>query len=578
MRKYLLPLIFILLLTFTLIGNCVWLDGWDQRIELAIGDYAGDIGAEVVWWPATVFLTATQCEEVFVELTTDAEYLKVAFTKADGTTELYGDCELFDVSEEKGIYHVSRDGWTINANTTIYIYYDKDHVDNTTYIGLSGGTAAQSVWDGDFKAAYHMTDGFGMWSAVFDDWTDQYEATAEPDDNGWTLAGTDYASVSAGILTIDTMASNAYQCDYYKAPNIDFNAGFYLKTRIKASTDMNANDDYFRIFISDGTQDERLDFRLYNGKFTYEHSIGTGTVTVDTTTDYHIYEFYIKGTTLLIYMDEVLKDSKTIKAASADDYVRFGDISVLEKCKIEMDYFYYVLGTDYEPNDILDSTSNDNDGTKKSASEPAEATGKVGQAQHFDGSDDTTDIADSATLEPATITVEAIIKRDTIDTHDAILQKGTTADVDGRNGYYLRSAATTKLFHASIIVGNALITASSTGTIESGSYYYVAMRYDGAYVKTFINGSEDGSTEETGVIDYTGGYQNLKIGRAEASGGGVSNPFDGIIDESRVSGTARSDAWIKGTYNSLWDTLFTYGSEEEVPVVEVNVIFFGTDF
>ncbi|GAH49391.1 unnamed protein product, partial [marine sediment metagenome] len=111
-----------------------WLSGWDKRIKLDI-DYTNKIGAGVTWFPVTVFLTATQGEEVFAELTTDAEYLKVAFTKTDGTTELYGECELFDVSEQKGIFHVSRTGWTIDANTSIYMYYDKDHADNNTYIG-----------------------------------------------------------------------------------------------------------------------------------------------------------------------------------------------------------------------------------------------------------------------------------------------------------------------------------------------------------------------------------------------------------------------------------------------------------
>ena len=68
MKKYLLPLIFILLLTFTLIGNCDWLAGWDYRIKLDIADYANDIGASVTWFPVTVFLTATQGEEVLQNL------------------------------------------------------------------------------------------------------------------------------------------------------------------------------------------------------------------------------------------------------------------------------------------------------------------------------------------------------------------------------------------------------------------------------------------------------------------------------------------------------------------------------
>lgn len=85
----------------------------------------------------------------------------MAFTKADGTTELYAEKELFDVSEEKGVFHVSRDGWTIDANTSIFMYYDKDHADNTTYIGAINTAAGAAVWDGNFEAVHHMVDDAG---------------------------------------------------------------------------------------------------------------------------------------------------------------------------------------------------------------------------------------------------------------------------------------------------------------------------------------------------------------------------------------------------------------------------------
>ena len=51
--KYLLPLIFILLLTFTLIGNCADLFGtYDQRIKLTIDNTK--IDSELTWFPVTM--------------------------------------------------------------------------------------------------------------------------------------------------------------------------------------------------------------------------------------------------------------------------------------------------------------------------------------------------------------------------------------------------------------------------------------------------------------------------------------------------------------------------------------------
>lgn len=136
-----------------------WLEGWDKRIEFAIGDYAGDIGGSVTWFPVDVFLTATQAEEVFVELTTDAEYKKIQFTQNDGTSLLYGHMKLFDVSEELGIFAVSATGWTINANTSVWMYYDKDHADNDTYIGATNTAACEAVYNAEFDAVYPMDDG-----------------------------------------------------------------------------------------------------------------------------------------------------------------------------------------------------------------------------------------------------------------------------------------------------------------------------------------------------------------------------------------------------------------------------------
>ncbi len=63
------------------------------------------------------------------------------------------------VASRMGIFHVSRDGWVINANTSIYMYYDKDHADNTTYIGgVSGSLPATNVWNLNYVCAHLMNN------------------------------------------------------------------------------------------------------------------------------------------------------------------------------------------------------------------------------------------------------------------------------------------------------------------------------------------------------------------------------------------------------------------------------------
>lgn len=386
MKKILLPLILILLLTFTLAGNCDWLSGWDNRIKLTTDNTKIDT-ANLTWFPVTVFLTGSQAEEIFSELDADADYMKVAFTKADGTTQLYAECELFDHSESLGIYHVSRDGWVIayDADTDFYMYYDNDHADNDTYIGAINTTAGATVWDGNFKFVCHMVN-----------------------DNG----------------------------------NVD------------------------------------------------------------------------------------------------------------------------------------DSTSNNNDGTKKGAGQPLEATGKIGQGQSF--SSDYISVAADATLNPETgsFTVEAVAKPTSVINYRIMFDCRQNGNAEGH------------LFRINKTTGVVLFNIEDDGDISSGvvggtdcsdgSYHYLVGMRDVGDDELRIY--RDGISDATPVTDTTtatvNSTQNLIIGAAINL---TSYPFAGILDELRLSKTDRSDAWIKATYNSLWDTLLTYGSEE-TSAVEVNAIFFGMNF
>ena len=181
MKKILL--ILILLLTFTLTGYSADLFGtYDQRIKFTI-DHT-KIDTELTWIPIATFFTAAQAEEIFAEFDADEDFDRGAFTKADEVTQLYADCELFDDSESLGNYKVSRDGWVISnsAGTDYYFYYDNDAGHNTTYISKSGGTAAQSVYDGDTKVAYSMADGADT-SHIYDSTSNNNDGTKDSANN-----------------------------------------------------------------------------------------------------------------------------------------------------------------------------------------------------------------------------------------------------------------------------------------------------------------------------------------------------------------------------------------------------------
>lgn len=68
-----------------------WLSGYDKRIELTAASTG--ITSPLSWFPVTVHCSSGNTNALFTEIGDDtANFDKVAFTQADGTTQLYGDC------------------------------------------------------------------------------------------------------------------------------------------------------------------------------------------------------------------------------------------------------------------------------------------------------------------------------------------------------------------------------------------------------------------------------------------------------------------------------------------------------
>jgi len=495
-------------------------------------------------------------EEVFAEFDSDDDFDRCAITLADESTQIYGDCERFDDSESVAEYHVAKTGVITDADAAgyLYFYYDKDAAHNTTYVSMSGYTAAQSVYDANFKAVYHMNDPetFAEWSARFDAWTEQYEADVEPDSDGWSLTGTDYASSDGDILTIDTSDNDAYTCYYSKTPDVDFNAGFYLKTRVKASTDMDDTNDGLIVQIDDGTQNERFRMYIRNGVVRYFY-VGElpGSFEMDTTTSYVIYEIYIKGSTFWIYADGVQKATSSVYSKEVSDVVYFGDDSAAGFCKASIDYVYYALGVGYNPTLtelIVDSTSNANHGTKKGANEPVEATGKVGQGQDFDGADDHIDRT-TENLTPQTGTFEMLFNTDNVDA------AGRMFSELGGGGYFnFMLTGVDDNFKMRVHDGTAF--AEYEEPVSISTWYHAVATFDTSEAKFYIDGAWK-STDSSFDGLFTDGT-GIKFGDSRTN----LVPYDGKLDEARISDVVRNAAWNKATYNSLYDTLLTYGDEE----------------
>ncbi|GAH85066.1 unnamed protein product, partial [marine sediment metagenome] len=86
------------------------------------------------------------------------------------------------------------------------------------------------------------------------------------------------------------------------------------------------------------------------------------------------------------------------------------------------------------------------------------------------------------------------------------------------------------------------------------------------------------STNGTPPTVYPTLGSNFCLGSFITQAGPTYYDWNGQMDEVRFSNSERAAAWIKATYNSLWDTLLTYGNEETSAAVVDNAIFFGCNF
>lgn len=241
-------------------------------------------------------------------------------------------------------------------------------------------------------------------------------------------------------------------------------------------------------------------------------------------------------------------------------YLYYGNAACSDQWNIEGTWdanFMMVqhMEDDPDPSHTADSTSNGNDGTKKGADEPNEASGKIGGAQDFDGSDDYVNCGDAASLQVDYITVEGWAK------FDVNTGKRVIASIDdGSNrrwALYLLDAPYRLRFF--VFVNNSWRSPDYPWQPTPDTWYYVVGIKSPTQVRTYINGEEVGAPQNhPGVMDKD--PMDLRIGV-----GNYPGYFDGIIDEIRISDTARSAEWIKTCYNNQNSPagFYSVGSEED---------------
>ncbi|MDH5780862.1 MAG: DUF2341 domain-containing protein, partial [Candidatus Bathyarchaeota archaeon] len=132
-----------------------WLNGWEKRVKITIDN--NDVDSPLSNFPVLVHLSngsgRNNDDATFVFDEVGSNSKKIAVTTSDGT-QCYVEIERWDDVSEQAWLWVKVPSISSTTDTELYVYYDMDHADNTVYVGDTGSTAAQNVWDSSFKGVW----------------------------------------------------------------------------------------------------------------------------------------------------------------------------------------------------------------------------------------------------------------------------------------------------------------------------------------------------------------------------------------------------------------------------------------
>ncbi|MDD5708874.1 MAG: DUF2341 domain-containing protein, partial [Kiritimatiellae bacterium] len=199
---------------------------------------------------------------------------------------------------------------------------------------------------------------------------------------------------------------------------------------------------------------------------------------------------------------------------------------------------------------VYDSTANAVTGTPVGVT--LGASGMIGSGVLYDSSGSSY-IWHTNKMVPSKATFEVWYKPSTIALYNMLL---CWQNYDGSSIYYITPTASSNLYAYLYAAGTGFkYDLTGTNRFSVGNWHYVAAVY-GAAAPTprqfYMNGVLD-ATDSAAVIPHgVGAYRQYLGYRA-----------GGILDEIRLSTTARSADWIRAQDASMRDQLLSYGAEEK---------------
>jgi len=236
---------------------------------------------------------------------------------------------------------------------------------------------------------------------------------------------------------------------------------------------------------------------------------------------------------------------------------------------------------DPDTSHIRDSTTNDVDGTKAGAGQPAvTVNGIIDDAQDFDSGNPDYISMPSTIFEDDTVgCMECWAKRDSAGVIGIPLMSSDEATEANYIGIQWRDDD--KIwFQVRLAAGYEFIRETVNSWADT-DWHHLAMVQDGIAVKFYVDGALEAAINVIAPNDMGAWFDdvgaildNVAIGMARILN--PVSPFAGLIDEVRISDVVRSGAWIKATYETVNDDLLDYGDEVSLPPAPTEL--FGAGF
>jgi CheY-like chemotaxis protein len=215
------------------------------------------------------------------------------------------------------------------------------------------------------------------------------------------------------------------------------------------------------------------------------------------------------------------------------------------------------------------------DGTPNGAVHTSNYDGQIAEGADFE-SDDPDDVAISNwSWTGDEITIQAWMKWESRPDNAALFDKsfGTGAQDYVWNLSKLKLGSNHRLrgyIKTGSTAGSGTVQVDGSTNLNQDTWYFVVLIYDGSNIYLRYNDQADNSASQSGNL-YTLSSPTIQIGNHANDS---DDPFDGFIDEVRISSVARSNQWLDTEYNNQSNPAAFYTVENETAATAISLVSF----